>query len=161
VFARSPRRTALAVLLAAAAIGGIAALPQASSPARATRPAGATAFLAGVIRLIAANHYAQAWQTLDPTDQRIAPEDAYVACESQTPIPGTLVSLRTLRVRPERIGIAATFALRISGAALPEGVRVVLTAHAVDADGRWAWILPRSRRALYRSGCGYRPAPSA
>ncbi len=141
--------TATAVVLVAPRTGR--AQPQ-TSPVR---------FLAGVIRLLAANRYAEAWTSLNPRQQAVATRDLYVSCESASPIPGRLVSLRALGVGRDRAGIAVTFALRIAGAPVPEGVRVVLTAHAVAAGGRWTWILPPARLQRYRTGsCGYSPPGS-
>ena len=95
------------------------------------------------------------------------PQQAYVACESQSPIPGRLVSLRMLRIRHEQVRVVPerppvdstriTFALRFAGTALPEGVRIVLTAHAVAVGSHWTWILPQARLQLYRQGCGAEP----
>jgi hypothetical protein len=109
-------------------------------------------FLSHVVRLLVANRYADAWYSLDPADQELAPEPVYVACESLTPIPGRLVALRALRVGHDRIGVAVRFRLRIAD--MGAATTVDLTAHAVVAGRRWAWILPPARRALYRDGCG-------
>ncbi len=118
-------------------------------------------FLSHVVRLLVANRYAEAWKSLAPADQKLAPAPVYVACESQTPVPGRLVSLRTLHVGRDRIGVAVRFRLRIADVAVPRGETVLLTAHAVVAGHRWAWILPPARRTLYRQGCdlGYPPGP--
>jgi len=143
----------LAVALASTAIGF--AWPR---PMHAERPA---PFLAGVIRLLAANRYDDAWNSLEPSDQSLAPRAVYVACESQSPIPGHLASLRVLHVGRDRIGAAVTFALRIASQSPPATVRVVVTAHSVRRHHTWAWMLPPSRRALYRHGCGNAPGPPA
>ena len=34
-------------------------------------------FLSHVTRLLLANHYAEAWQSLDPANQKLAPEPVY------------------------------------------------------------------------------------
>jgi hypothetical protein len=109
-------------------------------------------FLSHVVRLLVANRYADAWQSLDPDDQALAPELVYVTCESQSPIPGRLISLHALHVGHDRIGVAVRFRLRIAEAGIT--TTVPLTAHAVVSGQRWAWILPPARRALYRDGCG-------
>jgi hypothetical protein len=72
------------------------------------------------------------------------------------------VRQETVRVVPERPPVASTavsFALRIAGAALPAGVRILLTAHAVAVGTHWTWILPPARLHLYKEGCGANPAP--
>lgn len=147
--------TVLALSLALLVGAGVAS----SAPRRP--PGGPVRFLSHVVRLLAANRYAQAWKSLAPADQKLAPETAYVACESLTPVPGHLASLRTLHVGHDRIGVAVRFRLRIAEEGLQEATTVLLTAHAVVAGRRWAWILPPARRALYRQGCdlGYPQAP--
>ena len=127
-------------------------------------------FLARIIRLLSANRYAEAWTSLNPMQQAIASLQAYVACESQSQIPGRLVSLRVLDVRDGQVRVlpestpvpstAVTFALRITNTATAQQtVRIVLTAHAVHVDSHWTWILPPARLELYREGCGSTPAP--
>ncbi len=158
------RPVTVAVIVALAAT--IAATGAAAHPQRPRlQPAGVPAsFLGHVVRLLAANRYADAWPSLNPLQRAIAPLQAYVACESQSPIPGHLVSLRVLRVRREPVRVlpeqplvastAVTFALRIAGPTLPGGLRIVLTAHAVADGWRWTWIMPLARLQLYLQGCG-------
>ena len=105
------------------------------------------------------------WNTLDPVQQGLVPQSRYVRCESASPIPGRLSSLDVLRVRHEEMHVAGTdglsqamavtFRIVISSSALHQSVRVVHTVHAVERNGRWAWILPPSRLALDSSPtCG-------
>jgi hypothetical protein len=141
--------TAALGLAAAAVAGAGLASPATSRPHREP-----VHFLSSIVRLIAANRYAQAWRWLDPADQALATEPVYVACESQTPIPGRLAALRVLQVGHDQIGVAVRFAASFTGTSPSDQARVVFTAHAVHAPGRWAWILPTARRALYRDGCG-------
>ncbi|MGL6279516.1 MAG: hypothetical protein ACRC50_08195 [Gaiella sp.] len=122
------------------------------------------AFLSGVVRQLAANDYARAYETLVPAQQRLVSRSAYVACESRSPIPGKLTSLDVLGVRNELVAVpgatgaptlstAVTFALRITGAGTEVDVR--LTAHALRVGARLAWMLPAARLTLNRSpGCG-------
>lgn len=139
----------------------VVAVSAAAVPARpaATAPTGsAVAFLTRTLRLLAANQYATAWQTLNPLDQAAAPLDAYVACESKTPVPGTLASLRVVRqwneraiVAPEAApvpSVAVAFLVRLTSGGLSATVPV--TAHAVRFGGSWTWILPPSRLQMYR-----------
>jgi hypothetical protein len=127
-------------------------------------------FLKGVVRQIAGNDYAGAWQTLAPVQKRLVPEREYVRCESASPIPGRLASINVLRTYEEPVVVAGTgagpvparavtFRLTITEPALRQSVVVTHTVHAVAAGGRWAWILPPARFELHRSGtCGARPA---
>ncbi len=153
------RRIWIAVAVAAVSL---AALGTALAWGGSSQPAGDPArFLSSVIHLLAANRYGEAWQMLDPRDRALAPKRVYVACESQSPIPGHLASLRVLGRSRDRIGIVVRFALRIVDPAMPQGVAVHVTAHAVAVHGRWAWILPPARRTRYRNGCGPGAAPAA
>jgi hypothetical protein len=159
-----PRLFALAAIVVAAAT--LAATSAAApTPPVHSQPAGSpAAFLTKIVRLLAANRYAEAWPSLNPLQQSIAPLQTYVACESQTPIPGHLVSLHILRTRHEPAAVlpdqpplsstAVTFALRIAGTPAPGGVQIVLTAHAIAEGQRWTWIMPPARLQLYTQGCG-------
>src|SRR5262249_24129829 len=112
-----------------------------------------------VVRLVAANEYGAAWQLLNPADQHVADLVEYVQCESRSPIPGRLASLRVLHihsagVRPaphseQRPGVAVTFRIVIADDALPARVAFVHTVHAALAGDRWTWVLPRERFDLY------------
>ena len=78
--------------------GGDRAAPASASGRRAD-------FLMRIVQLLAANRYAEAWPSLNPLQQSIAPLQTYVACESLSPVPGHLVSLRTMRVRRETVRV--------------------------------------------------------
>lgn len=162
-------RTLLVTIFAVIAAGtafatvGVAGLVQ-----HGRSPGDPVAFLEGVVRQIARNDYATAWQTLAPTQQRLVPVGEYVKCESASPIPGHLASIRVLRSFEEQVEVAGsesravdaeavTFRLKISEPGLAS-VIVTHTVHAVHAGQRWAWILPAKRLQLHRSGeCGARP----
>lgn len=126
------------------------------------------AFLRGVVRELAANDYARAWQTLAPGQQRLVPKGEYVRCESASPIPGHLAWIKVVRAYEEPVIVAGTgsdavdaeavtFRLKITEPGL-ESVVLTHTVHAVPAGERWAWILPANRLELHRSGtCGAGP----
>ena len=168
----SDSATTQAVVGAAAALDSTSAAAPTLHPVHSKPTGSPAAFLTRIVRLLTANRYAEAWPSLNPLQQSVAPLQTYVACESQSPIPGHLVSLRLLHVRHEPVQVlpesapvastAVTFALRIADtAAAQQAVRIVLTAHAVAVDSRWTWILPPARLQLYREGCGSAPAPAA
>jgi hypothetical protein len=153
---------ALATVAVASALATVAV-------ARVLEPAPASgdpvAFLRTVVAQIAANEYAAVWQTLLPAQQELVPRARYVRCESASPIPGELASLRVLRVQDEQTAVAGidapttaravTFRIEIADSALRASVAVVHTVHAVRAGERWAWILPAKRLQLDRSPtCG-------
>jgi hypothetical protein len=162
-----------AVVLAVASTAALAGDSDATQERRpheqAASPPSAVAFLAGVVRRLAANDYAAAWDTLVPVQQRLVPRRAYVSCESLSPIPGRLTALVPLGVRDELVRVpgttgaptlstAVTFRLRISGQGAEPPVVVRLTAHALRVDGRLAWMLPSARLELHRTpGCGAPP----
>ena len=122
-------------------------------------PSGAARFTAQVVRLIAANRYAEAWTLLYPAHRVVVGQAAYASCESLSPIPGRLQSVQVLSVRNERVPIpgedepipGASVKVRIVIVGLGRVV-VTPTFHAVRADGHWTWILPSSRYRLYLHG---------
>jgi hypothetical protein len=162
-------RPAFLMCLAAVAAGAAFTTVSVAGLAPQARPAGdPVAFLRGVVRQIAANEYARAWQTLVPDQQRLVPEQEYVRCESASPIPGRLAWIKVVRSFDEPVAVAGTgdavtskavtFRLRIADPALQASVVVTHTVHAVPAGSRWAWILPAQRLELHRSGtCGAKP----
>jgi hypothetical protein len=122
-------------------------------------------FLRTTVAQIAANRYADVWKTLAPAQQDLVPQSRYVRCESASPIPGVLSSLRVLHVQDEEIQVAGTdgpttsravtFRIVITSPKLNDSVTVVHTVHAVPAGDRWAWVLPAKRLELDRSPtCG-------
>jgi hypothetical protein len=153
---------ALATVGAASALATVAVaralqpVPQLGDP---------VAFLRTTVAQIAANDYAGAWETLVPAQQKLVPRSRYVRCESASPIPGKLTSLRVLGVRDAQIEVggaegrsaarAVTFRIVITEPTLHESVAVVHTVPAVRAGDRWAWILPVKRLEIDRSAtCG-------
>lgn len=165
---------ALAAVLTAGIGAGLGVRDEGRRPARSGNlpepSVSATAFLGGIIRLVAANDYAAAWSRLDPTQQRLVPRDSYVRCESTSPIPGRLARIEVVRVRreqvvvpgsrlPARASVVATFRVDIESTRPGEApVAVRVTAHALQRDGEWTWMLPAKRLALHLSGrCVARP----
>jgi hypothetical protein len=156
------------ILASLVLIGALSAVAAHGAGANTTR-GNAIPFLSHVVRLIAANQYQAAYPLLHPGQQRLVSEEAYVACELTSPVPGTLSSLRVLRTVRERIHVAGTstgrvpstavtFELELTGAFPGESATIDLTAHAVAVAGRWTWILSPQRLALHRSGtCGVVP----
>jgi hypothetical protein len=155
---RARVRIALAGLLAA---GATASLADARLLLRddPPRPTGASAFTVHVVRLIAANRYSEAWTLLYPAHRTIVSRAAYARCESLSPIPGRLESVRVLSVTREAVPVPGQDAtvpgesvrLRIVIVGLGRVV-VTHTFHAVRADRRWTWILPPERYLLYLRG---------
>jgi hypothetical protein len=166
----SAQRSAFFALLAAIAVGtAFATVGVAGMSQRGVDRGDPVVFLKGVVRQIAGNHYARAWKSLAPVQKRLVPKDEYVRCESASPIPGRLTSLKVVRTFDEPVQIpgadatvtstAVTFRLTITEPSLHDSVVLTHTVHAVPAAGRWAWILPPARFELHRSGtCGTAPA---
>ena len=150
------------------------ALTDSKRPTQAprTRPpsVSAGAFLRGVIRHLAANDYARAWTSLDPRQQLLVDQRAYVRCESASPIPGRLDRIEVLDAHPERVVVPGsgglrtrsnviTFRLTFAPRPSQSPVVVRVRAHALRSRGHWAWMLPANRLALHRSGrCGRSPS---
>ncbi len=120
-------------------------------------------FATRIVQLIAENRYADAWTSLYPAHQQVAPRAIYVGCERRSPIPGHLASVHVLRVydAPAALGggrfvhsEAVVMRIEISAGeavAMPPVV-VKHTLHAVPVHGRWRWILPAWRLEEYRAG---------
>ena len=56
-----------------------------------------------MIRRLAANDYARAWTSLDPSQQLLVEQRDYVRCESLSAIPGRLDRIDVLDAHPERV----------------------------------------------------------
>ena len=142
--------------------------PLAQSRARPSSVAAAT-FLRRVIRRLATNDYARAWASLDPRQQLLVDQRAYIRCESLSAIPGRLDRIDVLDAHPERVVVPGsdgrpmrskviTFRLMFAPRPSQSAVLVRVRAHALRSNGRWAWMLPAKRLALHRSGqCGTTP----
>jgi hypothetical protein len=122
-------------------------------------PGDPAAFMTNLFTEIAGNDYATAWLTLHPAQQRVATRNAYVSCESQSPIPGKLSSVTVVDVSDEDVqvagqGTAAGKAVRVKLSITGVGDPIVLThtGHAVAVGNRWTWILPPERFAEYKAG---------
>ena len=137
----------------------------APEPASAATPAASpVAFLEQLVAQVVDNDYGQAWRTLHPAHQQVAPLREYIRCEERSPIPGRLAAIDIVGVRDEHLRIAGAapvdskaVSLRITISNLATGQReaVATTFHAVPVEGRWRWVLPQQRYALYRANaCG-------
>jgi hypothetical protein len=166
---RSPALLAAVTIAAAASVafGAYAAVGSITSARAAS--GGAVPFVARVVRATVANRYRETWTSLDPAQQHLVPRDVYVRCESGSPIPGRLRSLRVLKDGPATVrvpgrGTVAGWAVRlrlvIAAPQLPLAV-VVHTFHAIRVNGDWRWYLPAHRLALYGAGCGRPPSSVA
>ncbi|MGZ4388586.1 MAG: hypothetical protein ACXVZL_04315, partial [Gaiellaceae bacterium] len=139
-----------------------------ASPAPAP---GAAPFVVHVARELVANRYEALWAELHPAQRSVLPRDAYVRCESLTPVPGRLASIRVLSVRAEPAAVPGlarpvpSTAVRIRLVVAVGGGRgtVVHTIHALRAPGRWTWFLAAPRYDAYLAGgCpGTAPPPPA
>lgn len=150
----------VAVAAAAVVVTVCGAAFGAETASRSAEPrASASAFLGGIVRLLAANRYEAAWASLHPDDRQLVPRDVYVRCESRDPIPGRLARLRVVSVTDDRVtvvpdqpavdAVSIVFDARIVGRLPGEDTHVVITAHAVAVSGHWRWMLPPSRIERY------------
>lgn len=156
--------------LSAAAFGAAAVLAVHAHASPAPAP-GAAPFVVHVAREIVANRYGSLWAELHPAQRSVLPRDVYVRCESLTPVPGRLASIRVLSVRAQPVAVpglarhVAGDAVRIRLVVAVDGGRVTVThtIHAVRAGGRWTWFLAAERyRAYLDGGCpGAAPPPPA
>lgn len=156
------RRAAVLALVAilAAGCGGASSTPKADP--------GATA--AKVLDLIVHNRYTEAWDTLHPVDQAVAPRSEYVTCETRSPVIAVPETVKVVAVRDESVGLgdgmfvpSKAVDLRLAFAG---GFHLVDTVHLVASHGAWRWILPPSRYREYKANrcptdAGSSAAPSA
>jgi hypothetical protein len=112
-------------------------------------------FAVNVVKLIVGNHYTRAWQDMHSADQKVAPLDEYVSCESRSPVLNAPTSLKVVKVTDESVGLG-------NGRFVPSkavGVRMVFpgqnvlthTVHVVAEGTHWKWILPSWRFRDYRA----------
>jgi hypothetical protein len=152
---------AAGAVLIVAAVGLGVWLVTADGSSKDARPAtDPVVFLRSVVAKIAANDYDRVWETLHPSQQRVATKELYVQCEQLSPIPGRLDSVELVNAKTERIAVAgegkveseaASFRVKITDPTLGAHVVVPMTVHAVAVDGRWRWILGPKRYDLYRT----------
>jgi len=154
-----------ALLLAAAAL--LAGCSSSSSAPKADPGV----FAVNVVKLITGNSYARAWQDMHPVDQKVAPLQEYITCESRSPVLTAPSSVRVVKVANESVGLG-------DGSFVPSkavdvrmtfpGQQHVLvhTVHVVASGGHWKWILPSWRFRDYRADkcptdAGSAPPPSS
>jgi hypothetical protein len=126
------------------------------------RFASAGAFATRIVRLIGANRYAEAWNSLLPLHQQAAPLERYVLCENETPIPGRVALVRVVRAwhAPVRVaglpgpvrGTKVKVRIEIADDSIPARVAVGKTISLVPVAHHWAWLLPAARYAAYLAG---------
>jgi hypothetical protein len=143
------------LVAAALAAGAVFAFARGSDDG----PGDPGAFMTNLFEEIAGNDYATAWQTLHPAQQRVATQNAYVSCESQSPIPGKLASVTVVDVSDEDVQVAGqgttagkAVRVKLSITGIGEPIVVTHTGHAVAVGDHWTWILPPERFAEYKAG---------
>lgn len=152
------RRLVALVAAVAVALGvaGEAAAPDVPAP-----EGDAAAFLERVVRQVVRNDYARAWLSLHPAHRRVAGRWEYVDCENQSPIRVGLGAVEVVAVADadRQLGPAKTVTLRLTLTDPEYGSsQVEQEFHAIAVAGRWAWVLPPERFALYRDdACGGGP----
>jgi hypothetical protein len=160
------RIAAVLVLLVAAGATAVVALTR--SHAAAAPKDDPRAFAVHVVRLITANRYAEAWETLNPVDQSVAPRAEYVGCEQRTPIVAKLREVRALDVSDDSVGLgdgkfipSTVVAVRIAFEG-DDSFAITHAVHLVAVHGRWTWVLPSWRYRSFRANrCATAPsAPS-
>lgn len=118
-------------------------------------------FVVTVVSEIVHNDYTDAWATLNPDHQRVAPRPEYVKCEQLNPIKMALNKVEVLSVANRWFAMAGhdqpvhgkELKLRITLADPLTEARAQSTHvfHAVAVGSHWTWVLPASAYELYRS----------
>jgi hypothetical protein len=113
------------------------------------------AFAVNVVKLIVGNSYSRAWQDLHSADQKVAPLDEYVTCESRSPVLTAPTSMKAVKVTDESVGLgngrfvpSKAVSVRM---VFPSKNVLVHTVHVVAEHGHWKWILPSWRFRDYRA----------
>jgi len=167
------------VLLVAAAAGGAAVAVPARPASRAAvrvspavawpRLATAGPFLLESIRDKVDGRWGAAWQSLYPFHKLVASRTTFVRCESATPVPAPLESMRVVRVRRSPVhvpglarpvaGVAVTMHVELSWYGPRDPITLQPTFHLVPVRGHWTWLLSTERYRLYlHEGCSSLPA---
>lgn len=104
----------------------------------------------------------QAWESLYPAHQRVAPRAVFVPCEQALPFAAPLESLRIVRVRAAAVrvpgaarpipGVAVTAAVELRWFGPRDPIVFRHAFHLVPVDGRWTWLLSPARYRLYAHG---------
>jgi hypothetical protein len=136
----------------------------------ATKPKGDPGvFAKKVVGLIVHNKYSAVWDDLHSADQKVAPFNEYVGCETRNPVIAVPRTITVLSVNDESVGIgngkfveskAVDMRLGFAGS-----FKIVHTVHVVADGGRWRWILPSWRYRDYKvdrcpTDAGSAPPPS-
>lgn len=113
-------------------------------------------FAVGVVRLITGNSYTRAWQDLHSVDQKVAPLDEYVSCESRSPVLAAPTSMKAVGMSDESVGLGdgkflKSKAVRVRMVFPGAGNVLTHTVHLVAEHGHWKWILPSWRFRDYRA----------
>lgn len=156
-------RSVIVIVAAASALAGAQASAAGPADTPLSHESAARFFLAEVADKVQGD-WEQAWASLYPPHQRVAPRAVFVRCEQVLPFAAPLESLHVVGVRAA--------AVRVEGSARPvPGVAVVAavelrwfgprdpivfrhTFHLVPVDGRWTWLLSPARYRFYaRGGC--------
>jgi hypothetical protein len=137
---------ALAIVALLIACGGRSATPH-DDPGK---------FAVQVVHLIVTNQYARVWTDLHPDDQKVAPLEEYVACETRSPVLAQPTSVKVAGVGDESVGLGngrfiSSKAVRVRIVFPGQGHVLVHTVHVVASKGRWKWILPSWRFRDYRA----------
>ena len=145
----------------------VSLLPARTAGARggALTAASAGPFLLHEIAEKTEGHWAAAWRTLYPANQRVAPLAAYVRCEASSPFPASFQGATVEGIKPGPVavpglalpveGVAVAIQVQLAGFFGPRDPIVFRhTFHVVPVAGRWTWLLSiPSYRAYSHGGC--------
>jgi hypothetical protein len=157
------RLAPLLALLGVAVAAGLVVVVVAGRSDPKAPPESPEAFMARILRLTTEERYAEAWSSLHPGHQAIAPRERFISCRTaDTTISGfRFVSARFLSKRltridspgiPQHTSTQVVLRFRVAdraGNALPP---TDATVRAVWIDTRWAWVLPDREIPTFRAG---------
>jgi len=142
---------------------------RAASTSAWPRLATAGPFLLESIRDKVDGRWDAAWRSLYPRQRLVVSRIEFVRCESATPFPAPLDSMRVVRVRraPVRVpglarpvaGVAVTVHVELAWYGPRDPITLAPTFHLVPVQGHWTWLLSAERYRLYLlDGCSALPA---
>lgn len=120
------------------------------------------AFLKRLVRYDFNGQWGRTWTLLHPAQRTYVDQEKFTECNTATFPTAELVSLKTVEVYddsldlpgvPQKNSKAVTLKFTIRSG---EDQSFNQTFHAVPVGNRWAWVLPRSDAAAYKTG----PCPS-
>ena len=117
------------------------------------------AFLKRLLDYDFKGQWGRTWTLLHPGQRHYVDRNKFVECASASFPTGELTSVKTVEVYDDTIDLpgvpqksAKAVTLKITIGSGDQQQTFDQTIHAVPIENRWAWVLPKSDAAAYKSG---------